>query len=75
MMMKGGKSMVMEKETTFANGTKVMPDGKVVAKDGKRTMLKEGMTMGTEGMIKGGRKSMKREMMNKKDGMKSAPLP
>ena len=42
MMVKNGKSMMMDKDMTMSNGTKVMKDGKIMMKDGKSTMMKDG---------------------------------
>ena len=39
MVMKGGKSMVMDKEMMMSNGSKVMPNGEVMTKGGKTMML------------------------------------
>jgi len=56
-MMLDGKLVIMKdnevknvtKEVTLSNGTKVMPDGTVVAKDGTKSMLKEGESLGMDG--------------------------
>jgi hypothetical protein len=42
MVMKGGKTMQMDKEMTLQNGTMVMSDGSVKMKNGKTAMLKNG---------------------------------
>ena len=46
----------MDRETTMANGTKVMMNGKVLMKDGKEGQLQEGQIMMLDGkMIEGGK--------------------
>jgi hypothetical protein len=42
MVMKGGKTMQMDKDMTIQNGTMVMADGNVKWKNGKTAMLKNG---------------------------------
>lgn len=42
MVMKGGKSMMMEEDMTLSDGTKVMKDGTMTMKDGTTKMMKEG---------------------------------
>ena len=49
MMMKGGKSMPVDKELTLSDGTKVTVDGAVTMKDGKKMTLKEGEMMNMDG--------------------------
>jgi hypothetical protein len=46
----------MDRETTMANGTKVMMNGKMQMKDGKEGQLQEGQIMMLDGkMIEGGK--------------------
>jgi uncharacterized protein DUF6799 len=46
----------MDRETTMANGTKVMMNGKMMMKDGKEGQLQEGQIMMLDGkMIEGGK--------------------
>jgi hypothetical protein len=53
MMMKGGKSLPLDKELSLSNGAKVTPDGSVTMKDGKKMMMKEGEIMNMDGeMVK-----------------------
>lgn len=49
MLIKEGKSILLDKELTLSNGAKVMPDGTVTMKDGKKTMMKEGEMMSMDG--------------------------
>jgi uncharacterized protein DUF6799 len=46
----------MDRETTMANGTKVMMNGKMMMKDGKEVQLQEGQIVMLDGkMIEGGK--------------------
>lgn len=46
----------MDRETTMANGTKVMMNGKMMTKDGKESQLQEGQIVMLDGrMIEGGK--------------------
>ena len=46
----------MDRETTMANGTKVMMNGKMMTKDGKQSQLQEGQIVMLDGrMIEGGK--------------------
>ena len=46
----------MDRETTMANGTRVMMNGKMMMKDGKEGQLQEGQIMMLDGkMIEGGK--------------------
>lgn len=60
MMMKDGKPAgQMTKEMTMSNGTKVMPDGSMMAKDGgKMMMMKDGQMMMMDGKMMDGGKAM-----------------
>jgi Domain of unknown function (DUF6799) len=49
MMMKGGKSMPLDKELSLSNGAKVTVDGNVTMKDGTKMMMKEGDMMTMDG--------------------------
>lgn len=49
LLIKEGKSVLLDKELTLSNGAKVMPDGTVTMKDGKKTMMKEGEMMTMDG--------------------------
>lgn len=60
-----GKTMMMEKTVTLANGTMVMTDGMVKMKDGKSMKLKEGECIDENGMIT--KMKMEKKMM-KNDG-------
>jgi len=57
MVMKEGKTMMMEKEMMLKDGTKVMADGTVMMKDGKKMMMKNDDMITMDGkMMKGGAK-------------------
>lgn len=51
LLIKEGKSILLDKELTLSNGAKVMPDGTVTMKDGKKMMMKEGEMMSMDGEI------------------------
>jgi len=51
MVTKDGKSMIMEKDMTLTDGTKVMTDGKVMTPNGKVVMMKNGEMITMEGKI------------------------
>jgi hypothetical protein len=46
----------MDRETTMANGTKVMMNGKMLMKDGKESQLQEGQIMMLDGKLVEGTK-------------------
>jgi hypothetical protein len=46
----------MDRETTMANGTKVMMNGKMLLKDGKESQLQEGQIMMLDGKLVEGTK-------------------
>ena len=46
----------MDRETTMANGTKVMMNGKMLMKDGKESQLQEGQIMMLDGRLVEGTK-------------------
>jgi hypothetical protein len=50
-VMKGGMSMQLTKDTTLKNGVMVMMDGNVKKKDGSTYMLKNGESVGGNGKI------------------------
>jgi hypothetical protein len=47
----------MDRETTMANGTKVMMNGKMLMKDGKESQLQEGQIMMLDGKLVEGTKA------------------
>ena len=49
MIMKDGQYVLMDQQTTCADGCKVMPNGEVLLKDGSKMMMTEGMTIDKEG--------------------------
>ena len=49
LVIKDGKTTVMEKDMILNDGTKVMPDGKVMMKDGSTKILKEGESLTMDG--------------------------
>ncbi len=51
MVMKGGKTMPMEKDMVMKNGTKCMKDGECIMKDGTKMMMKEGDCMDMSGKM------------------------
>ena len=51
MVMKGGKTGMMDKDMTMKNGATVMKDGTVKMKDGKTMMMKEGDMMDMSGKM------------------------
>ena len=66
-MMKGGKMTMMvdgkeigrmDRQTTLANGAKVMMNGKMVMKDGKEMQMQEGQTVMMDGKMMEDSKSM-----------------
>ena len=64
-MMKNGKTMAMDKEMTLGNGTKVMPDGKLVMKDGTTKMMKDDETVYLDGKM--GKMHMHNDMPKKRE--------
>lgn len=52
MMVKNGKSTLLDQEMSMDNGTKVMPDGTMMKKDGKKMMMKEGQHMDMSGNMR-----------------------
>lgn len=46
-----GQTMVMEKEVTMSDGTKVDTTGKVIMKDGSSMMLKDGEEVSMDGKV------------------------
>jgi len=65
--MKGGKMTMMvdgkeigrmDRQTTLANGAKVMMNGKMVMKDGKEMQMQEGQTVMMDGKMMEDSKSM-----------------
>ena len=71
MVVKNGKSMMMEKTMMMPNGSTVMTNGEVMTKAGKKTMMKDGMMMDMNGKIVPTKMTMQKKdsMMNdmKKD--------
>ena len=65
MVMKGGKTMGMDKDMTLTNGATVMTDGSVKMKDGTSKQLKNGDCMYMDGKMMG----MKKGSMHKKKAM------
>jgi hypothetical protein len=52
MVMRGGVSMMMDKDTTVGNGTMVMTNGMVKMTDGSTRMLKDGECVMPNGKVK-----------------------
>jgi len=50
-VMKGGQTMMMEKEMTLGNGTMVMTDGTIKMKNGKTMKMTEGQSMSMSGKM------------------------
>ena len=63
MVMKGGKTMMMDKDIAMENGSVVMPDGNMKMKNGKTVMLKNGDCVWMNGSV-----SHKKMSGMKKDG-------
>lgn len=61
MVMKGGKTMQMDKDMTMKNGTMVMSDGNVKWKNGKTAMLKNGDCVYMDGKM--AKMDMKKDKM------------
>ncbi|MFO7657565.1 MAG: DUF6799 domain-containing protein [Bacteroidales bacterium] len=49
MMVKNGKTTVLDKDMTMSNGTKIMSNGTCIKKDGTKTTMKEGQHMDMSG--------------------------
>lgn len=49
LLVKNGKTTVIDKEMTFSDGTRVMSDGKVMMKDGSTMLLEEGESLTLNG--------------------------
>ncbi len=67
MVMKGGKTMPMEKDMTMKNGTTCSMAGECTMKDGKKMMMKEGDCMEMSGkMCNDKMKKMSKKTVTKK---------
>jgi len=51
MVVKNGKTTILDHEMTMSNGTKIMSDGTYTKKDGTKHTLKEGQHMGMSGKM------------------------
>ncbi len=51
MVMKGGKTMPMQKDMVMKNGTKCTTNGECIMKDGKKMMMKDGDCMEMSGKM------------------------
>lgn len=51
-VMKDGKTTAMDKEMTLTDGTRIMPDGKVMMNDGSTKILKDGESIPLSGSSK-----------------------
>ena len=52
MVMKEGKTMMMDQDMTLTDRTKVMTDATVMKKDGSKMMMKNGDAMDMSGMMR-----------------------
>jgi hypothetical protein len=65
-MIQDGKAITrMDRETTLADGTRVMMNGKMLVKGGKEMQMKEGQTVMMDGKMMESGKDMKMEKIGK----------